>query len=66
MTTSVIVAGARTPVGKLMGSLKDFSASDLGGIAISGALERAKIPAAMPAATRPAAMLPLALSRSTP
>ena len=25
MTTSVIVAGARTPIGKLMGSLKDFS-----------------------------------------
>jgi len=32
MTTSVIVAGARTPIGKLMGSLKDFSASDLGAI----------------------------------
>ncbi|MGV0718759.1 acetyl-CoA C-acetyltransferase [Mycolicibacterium sp. XJ662] len=45
MTTSVIVAGARTPVGKLMGSLKDFSGSDLGGIAIAGALEKAKVPA---------------------
>ena len=44
MTTSVIVAGARTPVGKLMGSLKDFSGSDLGAFAISGALERAKVP----------------------
>ncbi len=41
MTTSVIVAGARTPVGKLMGSLKDFSGSDLGAIAIRGALEKA-------------------------
>ncbi len=41
MTTSVIVAGARTPVGKLMGSLKDFSGSDLGAIAIKGALEKA-------------------------
>lgn len=41
MTTSVIVAGARTPIGKLMGSLKDFSASDLGAIAIKGALEKA-------------------------
>jgi len=40
MTTSVIVAGARTPIGKLMGSLKDFSASDLGAIAIAGALEK--------------------------
>ena len=45
MTTSVIVAGARTPVGKLMGSLKDFSGSDLGAIAIAGALEKAKVPA---------------------
>jgi acetyl-CoA C-acetyltransferase len=44
MTTSVIVAGARTPVGKLMGSLKDYSATDLGALAISGALERAKVP----------------------
>jgi acetyl-CoA C-acetyltransferase len=41
MTTSVIVAGARTPIGKLMGSLKDFSASDLGAIAIKGALQKA-------------------------
>ena len=41
MTTSVIVAGARTPIGRLMGSLKDFSGSDLGGIAIAGALEKA-------------------------
>src|SRR3977135_981604 len=45
MTTSVIVAGARTTVGKLMGSLKDFSGSDLGGIAIAGALEKAGVPA---------------------
>jgi acetyl-CoA C-acetyltransferase len=47
MTTSVIVAGARTPIGKLMGSLKDFSGSDLGAIAISGALEKAKVPASL-------------------
>jgi len=45
MTTSVIVAGARTPVGKLMGSLKDFSGSDLGAVAIAGALEKANLPA---------------------
>src|SRR6202007_100448 len=45
MTTSVIVAGARTPIGKLMGSLKDFSGSDLGAIAIAGALEKANVPA---------------------
>ncbi|MGU3436181.1 acetyl-CoA C-acetyltransferase [Actinomycetes bacterium M1A6_2h] len=43
MNKSVIVAGARTPVGKLMGSLKDFSGSDLGGIAIKAALAKAGI-----------------------
>ncbi len=43
MTTSVIVAGARTPIGKLMGSLKDFSASDLGAVAIKAALDKAKV-----------------------
>ncbi len=40
---SVIVAGARTPVGRLMGSLSGFSASDLGGIAIAAALAKAGI-----------------------
>jgi acetyl-CoA C-acetyltransferase len=39
-TTSVIVGGARTPMGRLLGSLKDFSATDLGGLAIKAALER--------------------------
>jgi acetyl-CoA C-acetyltransferase len=39
----VIVSGARTPVGKLLGSLKDLTAMDLGGIAIKTALERAGI-----------------------
>ncbi|WP_078313940.1 acetyl-CoA C-acetyltransferase [Mycobacterium sp. D16Q16] len=43
MTTSVIVAGARTPVGRFQGSLKDFSGAQLGGIAIKGALEKAKV-----------------------
>ncbi|MFD6416684.1 acetyl-CoA C-acetyltransferase [Streptomyces sp. NPDC060194] len=42
-TTSVIVAGARTPMGRLLGSLKSFSGADLGGIAIKAALERAGI-----------------------
>ncbi len=41
--TSVIVAGARTGMGRLLGSLKDFSATDLGGVAIKGALEKAGI-----------------------
>uniref|UniRef100_UPI000834779C acetyl-CoA C-acyltransferase n=1 Tax=Rhodococcus phenolicus TaxID=263849 RepID=UPI000834779C len=43
MTTSVIVAGARTPMGRLQGALKDFSGSDLGGVAIAGALARAGV-----------------------
>lgn len=47
MTTSVIVAGARTPIGKLMGSLKGFSGSDLGAIAIKAALEKANVPASL-------------------
>ncbi len=41
MPGSVIVAGARTPIGKLSGALKSFTATDLGGIAIRSALERA-------------------------
>ena len=45
LTSSVIVAGARTPVGRLLGSLKDFSGSDLGGIAIKGALDKAGVAA---------------------
>src|SRR3954451_13641866 len=43
MARSVIVSGARTPMGRLLGSLKDFSAADLGGVAIKAALERAGI-----------------------
>ncbi len=41
MENTVILAGARTPIGKLSGALSSFSGSDLGGIAISGALDRA-------------------------
>ncbi|MEU2007025.1 acetyl-CoA C-acetyltransferase [Rhodococcus sp. NPDC019627] len=40
---SVIVAGARTPVGRLTGSLASLSGSDLGGIAIKGALDKAGV-----------------------
>ena len=43
--STVIVAGARTPFGRLSGSLKDFSGVDLGAIAIKGALEKAGVPA---------------------
>jgi acetyl-CoA C-acetyltransferase len=45
MTRSVIVAGARTPIGKFRGSLAGFSAMELGGIAIREALARARVPA---------------------
>jgi acetyl-CoA C-acetyltransferase len=43
MTGSVIVAGARTPIGRLLGGLKDLSAADLGGVAIRSALEKAGV-----------------------
>ena len=39
----VIVGGARTPVGRLLGSLASKSASELGAIAIAGALDRAGV-----------------------
>src|ERR1700737_385179 len=42
-TSSVIVAGARTPMGRLLGSLNDLSGSDLGAIAIRGALAKAGV-----------------------
>jgi acetyl-CoA C-acetyltransferase len=40
---SVLVAGARTPMGRLLGSLKDLSGADLGAVAIRGALDRAGV-----------------------
>ncbi|MEQ6900146.1 acetyl-CoA C-acetyltransferase [Nocardioides sp. YIM 152588] len=40
---SVIVAGARTPIGRLLGGLKSLSAAELGGVAIKGALEKAGV-----------------------
>ena len=43
MTGSYIVAGARTPIGKMSGALASFSAADLGGFAIKAALERAGV-----------------------
>ena len=42
-STSVIVAGARTPIGRLLGGLKDQSAADLGGVAIKAALDRSGV-----------------------
>ena len=43
MPETVIVAGARTPIGRLLGGLKGFSAADLGGLAIKAALEKAGV-----------------------
>jgi acetyl-CoA C-acetyltransferase len=43
MSGSVIVAGARTPIGRLLGGFKSLSAADLGGVAIKGALEKAGV-----------------------
>jgi len=43
MPGSYIVAGARTPIGKMSGALSDFSAADLGGFAIAEALRRAGV-----------------------
>ena len=45
MRTSVIVAGARTPIGRFNGSLSGLNATDLGGLAIRGALARAGVAA---------------------
>jgi len=43
MSGSFIVAGARTPIGKMSGALAPFTAADLGGFAIKAALERAGV-----------------------
>ena len=43
MVGSVIIAGTRTPIGRLGGVLSEFSAPQLGGIAIAAVIERARI-----------------------
>jgi acetyl-CoA C-acetyltransferase len=45
MAGSVILAGARTPIGKLSGAFASLSAADLGAVAIAAALERAGVSA---------------------
>lgn len=45
MTNTVIVAGARTPIGRLSGALATLSATDLGGLAIREALRRSTVDA---------------------
>jgi len=44
MSETVIVSGARTPIGKFLGAFSDFTAMDLGGFAIAEALRRASLP----------------------
>jgi acetyl-CoA C-acetyltransferase len=44
MREAVIVGGARTPIGRLLGALSGFSGAQLGGLAIKAALERAGVP----------------------
>jgi acetyl-CoA C-acetyltransferase len=43
MNTAVILSGARTPIGNLMGSLAEMSAPQLGSVAIKAAIERSGI-----------------------
>lgn len=43
MSSSVIVAGTRTPIGRFQGGLSTLKATDLGGVAIKGALEAAGV-----------------------
>src|SRR5689334_18795148 len=43
MPEAVITGGARTPIGRLLGSVKDLAATDLGGIVIKAALERSGV-----------------------
>jgi acetyl-CoA C-acetyltransferase len=43
MPDPVIIGGVRTPIGRLLGALAGFSAADLGGFAIAGALERSGV-----------------------
>ena len=43
MSESVIVAGARTPIGKFLGAFSSLSAVDLGGAAIAEALRRSAL-----------------------
>src|SRR6266511_2854618 len=43
-TRSVIVSGARTPIGRFAGGFTDLAAVDLGGVAIREALSRSGVP----------------------
>ncbi len=43
MAGSYVVGGARTPIGRLSGALASMSGTDLGGVAIAGALSKAGV-----------------------
>ena len=58
MRDAVIVGGARTAVGRLLGSLSGFSGADLGGIVIAEALRRAGVPAGASATRSIASVTP--------
>jgi acetyl-CoA C-acetyltransferase len=47
MSRTVIVAGARTPIGKLSGAFASLSAQDLGGYAIAATMQRAGVDPAL-------------------
>ena len=44
MSSALILGGARTPIGRFSGALSSFTATDLGGLAISAALEATGVP----------------------
>ena len=46
MADAYLIAGARTPIGSFRGSLSTLSATELGGVAVKGALDRAGLDAA--------------------
>lgn len=43
MPSSVVIAGVRTPIGRLSGALSQFTAAELGGLVIAEAVQRAGI-----------------------
>ena len=40
MSNSYLISGVRTPIGSFLGAYKSFSATDLGGVAVAGAIEK--------------------------
>ena len=46
MANAYLVSGVRTPIGSFLGGYKSFSATDLGGVAVKGAMEAASVDSA--------------------